>query len=233
MEAYGGEKIQISPERFDLANSFFTSLECFFSQKETVFLPGEIGNSISSYLLEECKDKALFSKLLANKFVECEFDTDADFTGFYSYCKAADRPDITEAAFVFMNGLRKLAEDLSFFFNERPTIVAVESESPKSRYEYDPTFCTAVYDFCIATRVFSGIAHADFCTCVAEANFAHIYNSEGRLAAKLKYMIYVLSRRMNNPQWYSDSAHSIDTEPNKCSGAGVPPEWKRQALAIK
>jgi hypothetical protein len=132
-----------------------------------------------------------------------------------------------------MNGTRKLVEYLLMLFNEQSKVVATESESPTSLFEYDPTFCTKIYDFCITTRVFRGITHSEFCTCVGEANFTPIYNSESRLAAKLKYIIYVISRRMNNPQWYSNSAHSIDTEPNKCSGASVPLEWKRQALAIK
>jgi hypothetical protein len=228
--AYGGDEFRDSPEVIEKAKACFSSLEQHLSQKEIVFLPGEIGNLISSYLLDECKDKVLFHKLLVNKFSSCDFDTDNEYGCFYDYCKAADRPDIAEAAFVFMGGLRTLAENLNVLFSTQQNLATVDSES---RYEYDPAFCTAVYDFCITTRVFSGITHADFCACVAEANFAPIYNSEGRLAAKLKYIIYVLSRRMNNPQWYSDSAHSIDTEPNKCSGAGVPPEWKRQALAIK
>jgi hypothetical protein len=99
-DAYGYDEVQTSPETIEKTNACFASLEHYFSQKEIVFLPDTIGNMISSYLLEECKDKTLFGQLLETKFSKHYFDVKHDYGCFYDYCRAADRPDIAEHSFL-------------------------------------------------------------------------------------------------------------------------------------
>ncbi|MFZ4799798.1 MAG: hypothetical protein ACOYMA_20065 [Bacteroidia bacterium] len=49
----------------------------------------------------------------------------------------------------------------------------------------------------------------------------------------MKYIIYILSKFITVDGWYLNTAHSINTEPSKCSGINAPSNWKNKANAIK
>ena len=93
-----------------------------------------------------------------------------------------------------------------------------------------------IYDFCINTKVLDSeiISNIDFVNAVHSANFKAIHNHASKIKSKskCKYIIYVLGKFMG-ADWYLKTAHSIDTEPNKCSGITVPMQWKTKADAIK
>ncbi|GAB6395253.1 MAG: hypothetical protein MdMp024_1565 [Bacteroidales bacterium] len=113
----------------------------------------------------------------------------------------------------------------------QPDQTTTDAGKPQ-QYTVDTGKITAVYDFCIETNVISdSISEVDFINAVSKADFKPIYET-AKLKHKCKYIIYVLSFLINNPmrsQWYKDTAHSINTEPNKCSGANVPGDWKKDA----
>jgi hypothetical protein len=94
-----------------------------------------------------------------------------------------------------------------------------------------------IYDFCVVTGVLNSdvISIVEFMTAVVSANFKHIYkHAEWQHSkAKCKYIIYILSGLIQNADWYVKTAHSIDTEPNRCSGANVIFEWKIEANRLK
>ena len=95
---------------------------------------------------------------------------------------------------------------------------------------------TDVYDFCIETKVISEyISNLDFINATNNADFSQIYTNaeQENSKTKFKYIIYVLSFIIDNPEWYLLAAQNINTEPNKCSGANVPTVWKKQADALK
>ena len=78
------------------------------------------------------------------------------------------------------------------------------------------------------------ISNVDFINSVSEANFRSIYDHAviKKSKHKTKYIICILSKFTGN-EWYLKAAHSIDTEPNKCSGATVPYDWKKKAGEIR
>lgn len=86
-----------------------------------------------------------------------------------------------------------------------------------------------IYKFCIETDVLDSevISNVAFINAVNTANFKSISNHAETKDTKTKsmYVIYVLSKYMTS-DWYLQTAHSIDTEPTKCSGANVPIKWK-------
>lgn len=95
---------------------------------------------------------------------------------------------------------------------------------------------TIVYRYCISTGVFDpNLSCMDFINCVQKTNFKKIYEASGKnnTKSKCKYIIYIISRIMNSDEWYKKTANSINTEPNKCSGASVPAKWKKEAGALK
>jgi hypothetical protein len=112
----------------------------------------------------------------------------------------------------------------------------VNAGKPK-QYIFDISKITAVYSFCVKTKVLDGsaISNVDFINAVNEANFKtiHAHAEQQRSKSKCKYIIFLLSKFIVGGSWYLNTAHSINTEPNKCSGIGVPVRWKKEADTIK
>lgn len=46
-------------------------------------------------------------------------------------------------------------------------------------------------------------------------------------------MIYILSFIIDKKDWYSKTAQSINCKPTECSGANVPPDWRKQINELK
>ena len=71
-----------------------------------------------------------------------------------------------------------------------------------------------------------------FLNCVSAADFSAIWGLKGVKKAKLKYTIFVLKEKMPD-EWYKLAANSIDSTPQKCSGASVPVGWDTDIRQIK
>ncbi|MDR1583237.1 MAG: hypothetical protein LBS55_08280 [Prevotellaceae bacterium] len=112
-----------------------------------------------------------------------------------------------------------------------------ESNGNNKQYTFDPSEITTVYDFCIDTGVLKSdvISLGNFISAVDSANFKDIYEhaKQQKAQCKCKYTIFVLSKFVTGEDWYLNTAHSIDTEPNRCSGINVPLGWKKNADKIK
>jgi hypothetical protein len=96
----------------------------------------------------------------------------------------------------------------------------------------DQCYLRKVYDYIIGD-VFKNISFEEFKGCVAKRDFSNIYYSEGSKCAMTKYLIYILGKHIDDESWYRDVAHSINTEPQKCSGASVPPLWRKNLNSIR
>jgi len=110
-------------------------------------------------------------------------------------------------------------------------------KAQQNRFSFRAATIERIYDFCIDSKVLESdiISKIDFINAVNEANFKAIHNhaSQKKSKSKCKYIIYALSKFVVGEGWYLETAHSIDTEPNKCSGITVPIKWKDKADAIK
>jgi len=117
------------------------------------------------------------------------------------------------------------------------TLGNANADTHNDNYQFDTTKITTIYNFCVDTNVFSGvITEVDFINAVNNADFSAIYEKSTK--GKCKYIIYILSFSVKNTNantetWYQKAAHSIKTEPNKCSGINVPNDWKNQANSLK
>jgi hypothetical protein len=109
------------------------------------------------------------------------------------------------------------------------------TETP--RYSFSTSKITEIYNFCTDTEVLQNavISNVDFINAVNVANFKAIYDhaQQRKSKSKCKYIIFILNKFVTGDGWYLNTARSINTEPTKCSGINVPPEWKKRADAIK
>jgi hypothetical protein len=105
------------------------------------------------------------------------------------------------------------------------------------QYEYDSSKIVAIYKFCTETNVLNGsaISFENFINAVNSADFKAIYNNaeQQNSASKCRYIIFILSKIIPGGDWYLNVAHSINTEPNRCSGVSVPSHWKKRANELK
>jgi hypothetical protein len=105
------------------------------------------------------------------------------------------------------------------------------------QYTFDTVKITNIYNFCINTGVLINtvISNVDFINAVNTANFKTIYAhaEQQESKGKCKYIIFILSKFIAGDGWYLKTAHSINTEPCKCSGINVPSGWKKKANTIK
>jgi hypothetical protein len=118
---------------------------------------------------------------------------------------------------------------------QKPNANEVNASKPQ-QYAFDPAKITAVYNFCIETNVLSNtISNVAFINAVNSANFKTIHDNaeQQRSKSKCKYIIFILSKFVAGNDWYLTTAHSINTEPNRCSGITVPLDWKNRADALK
>ena len=100
-------------------------------------------------------------------------------------------------------------------------------------FEYNSEKITAIHSFCNGT-VFNDISSHQFGEYVAQANFRDLYEKEGTIKSKLKYIIYIISHSIDGEGWYKRAATSIGVTPSKCSGVNISNEtWKKQANTLK
>jgi hypothetical protein len=187
------------------------------------------------YSLKEWSENKLNCRFNRDYDIERRFETWIENQGCY-----ADRKTEEYKHWLTLDNLKR-------FVRENPNVIipldfdelnADKGNTDKhQQYILDTTKITEVYNFCVDTDVIDGsiISNVGFINAVNDANFKTIYAhaEQQKTKSKCKYIIYVLSKFVNNDKWYLNTAHSIDTEPNKCSGITVPADWKEQANSIK
>jgi hypothetical protein len=141
--------------------------------------------------------------------------------------------------------IRQAKTELTTEQTSQPTTIAEQPEENTNeensgkpqQYTFDIEKVTAVYNFCIETKVISNsISNVDFINAVATANFAKIYFREKTIKTKFKYIIHILSFSINDINWYKEAANSIKVTPSMCSGANVKDRadrWSSNADKLK
>lgn len=91
-----------------------------------------------------------------------------------------------------------------------------------------------LHKFCLNDVFSERIADHDFLKYVKTADFSIINSDFNIRKAKLKYIIYSLSKLINDSEWYRNAAASVGVEPKGCSSksTSVPIEWKEKVDKI-
>lgn len=113
----------------------------------------------------------------------------------------------------------------------RVEIKVPEKEKEHYPFDIDPLLMSRFYSMCNNDVFQTDIA--TFSDAIGKSDFSVIYQAKRTSKTKLRYLIYVLSRHIDNEQWYTKTAGSISKTPAQCSGANVPDGWKTEINAIK
>lgn len=207
-------------------DEFYTIVEL-----RRVASPLLVADMISAYYMDSSYDNAYLLKLLTEK-LDLEFDTESEYRYYRRFVDDHDfnMPGTFDVE-CFIKHMPILRKRIEFTFGVDIYAINKPSQSVSSRL-IDQCHLRKVYDY-VCDDAFKGISFKEFERCVVERNFSKIYNSEYAKASMIKYLIYVLSKHIDSESWYRDTAHSINTEPQKCSGASVPKQWRRELNAIK
>lgn len=192
-------------------------------------LPSAIADAIMAFSLDSSIDKQYLKQIIANK-LDLEYDTTNPYTYLWDYLHITFPVGDVERVEGFMLAMPFLREQIELSFGV-DLYSKSKSKSVLSHRAVNQKYLHELYDFLIGDA-FTNISFKEFERCVAERDFSKIYNSRNALCSKIKYLIYVISR-VAGKEWYLDSAHSINTEPQKCSGASVPKLWRKALLAIR
>ena len=207
-------------------DEFYTIVEL-----RRVASPLIVADMISAYYMDSSYDNTYLFKLLTEK-LDLEFDTESEYLYYRRFVDDHDfnMPGAFDVE-CFIKHMPILRKRIELTFGVDIYAINKPSQSVSSRL-IDQCYLRKVYDY-VCDDAFKGISFKEFERCVVERNFSKIYNSEYAKASMIKYLIYVLSKHIDNESWYRDTAHSINTEPQKCSGAPVPKQWRRELNAIK
>lgn len=103
-------------------------------------------------------------------------------------------------------------------------------------YQCDPGIISSIYQFCIDTNVFdNNIKLSELSSAVENANFKVLVEKCALRNKKSQcmYLITNLAKHIIKPDWYKETAHSINTEPTRLSGISIPSPWKKKLNDIK
>ncbi len=167
------------------------------------------------------------------------YKTNSDYT-----CLITESGEITKNSFDSKHELNysKIVEIENSILNLKNDLTSETNNSNHARNELKKNklnivLIDKIYNFCTETKVLdeNTVSIVDFINAVDSANFSIIYkhSKEQQSSTKMRYIIYVLSKSIVINDWFLNAAHSIDTEPSKCSGVNVPTRWKDEANAIK
>lgn len=121
-----------------------------------------------------------------------------------------------------------------------PTLSTNEiQEKPKAdekNYRYEVAKIAEIYDFCIDKddRVFSSVevSPTDFLNAVSSANFKSIYNENGTIKVKLRYVIAKMQEIIGR-EWYLEAAKSmVNIKHFKNGFFDLEYRWKKKADKI-
>lgn len=212
------------PEEFNYAE-FYSIVEL-----KQVASPLWVADMISAYYMDSAYDNTYLLKLLTEK-LDLEFDTDNEYQ---YYRRFVDDHDFNmpgtfdvECFIKHMPILRKRIE-LTFGVDIYAKKGVAKSMSNNL---INTAYLRKVYNF-VNGDAFTNISFDEFNRCVAERDFSRMYHSDNALYSRIKCHIFAISR-IAGIDWYRDAAHSINTEPQKCSGASVPKLWRKELLAIR
>ena len=207
-------------------DEFYTIVEL-----RRVASPLIVADMISAYYMDSSYDNTYLLKLLTEK-LDLEFDTESEYQYYRRFVDDHDfnMPGTFDVE-CFIKHMPILRKRIELTFGVDIYAINKPSQSVSSRL-IDQCYLRKVYDY-VCDDAFKGISFKEFERCVVERNFSKIYNSEYAKTSMIKYLIYVLSKHIDSESWYRDTAHSINTEPQKCSGASVPKQWRRELNAIK
>ena len=207
-------------------DEFYTIVEL-----RRVASPLIVADMISAYYMDSSYDNTYLLKLLTEK-LDLEFDTESEYRYYRRFVDDHDfnMPGTFDVE-CFIKHMPILRKRIELTFGVDIYAINKPSQSVSSRL-IEQWYLRKVYDY-VCDDAFKGISFKEFERCVVERNFSKIYNSEYAKASIIKYLIYVLSKHIDNESWYRDTAHSINTEPQKCSGASVPKQWRRELNTIK
>lgn len=90
--------------------------------------------------------------------------------------------------------------------------------------QYDIGAITRIFNYCKENTFTVGFE--TFLNAIVTADFSTIYNANNTVASKCAYLISVVKKFVDDKDWYRKAAHSINSEPTRCSGMKVPSEWK-------
>lgn len=172
------------------------------------------------------------------------FKPDDYKTDYNIKCFITETGEITESTMSSIDGFyyNDLEELEKTVLNFKNNLSSKTNESTHARNELKKNklnivLIDKIYNFCIETKVLdeNTVSNVDFIKTVESADFSIIYehSKEQQSSTKMRYIIYVLNKFISINDWFLNAAHSIDTEPSKCSGVNVPTNWKNKANAIK
>lgn len=104
---------------------------------------------------------------------------------------------------------------------ENPQMVSSILGTP---LQYDIGAITRIFNYCKENTFTVGFE--TFINAVVTADFSTIYNANNTVTSKCAYLISVVKKFVDDKDWYRKAAHSINSEPTRCSGMKVPSEWK-------
>ena len=167
------------------------------------------------------------------------YKTNSDYT-----CLITESGEITKNSFDSKHELNysKIVEIENSILNLKNDLTSetnntTHASNELKRNKLNIVLIDKIYNFCIETKVLDEniVSNVDFINTVESADFSIIYehSKEQQSSTKMRYIIYVLNKFISINDWFLNAAHSIDTEPSKCSGVNVPTKWKNKANAIK
>lgn len=111
-------------------------------------------------------------------------------------------------------------------------IVQTVQNSSNGHFDVDLSYIEKIYNYIVNDAIPDTITNTMFSNYVSAADFSTIWKITEVKKAKLRYTIFILSKKMSN-EWYKQAANSIGLTPQKCSGATVPEGWDNDIEHIK
>ena len=192
-------------------------------------LPSVLADIISALYMSPSADRQYILKLLVEK-LDLEYDTNYEYPQFRNYIRTSDYDNSSTNIETFMKEMPILRKRIELTFGVDIYAKKDAREGLSSNFVSE-AFLRKVYNI-VNGDAFADISFNEFERCVAERDFSKIYNSKVVRCTKVKYVIYTISRAAGK-EWYIDAAHSINTEPQKCSGATVPKLWRKKLDSIR
>lgn len=191
-------------------------------------LPVRIADEIASLCLNPLTDKQYLKQIITN-MLDLEYDTDFSYSNVWEFLHVQFPMNTIESIEAFVQQMPILRKRIELSFGV--DIYAKKRDEDMSNNLVSEAYLRKVYDI-LNGDAFENISFNEFRCCVSERNFSKIYNSQNARCSKVKYTIYTISR-IAGKEWYLDTAHSINTEPQKCSGATVPKLWRKKLNSIR
>jgi hypothetical protein len=247
MDKEGCNFLQKAQERKNspiLACGFVAWLIKHWGMDTATIYSGYLQARLKQYKDEHKRDADVFERDLEQEFYEQHRAEEEQWVklseGIFDFISDSEVNQIKKYVkyyFEYVCSQSKTVEN-SFSQLEATEHIKTDTNIDKSQqYSSDLAKIEEIYDFCVRSKIIDNniISSVDFVNAVNQADFRtiHDYAEENGAKSKCKYIIYIISFSFKGSDWYLKTAHSINTEPSKCSGANVPFEWKKEADELK